>query len=161
VQKIVSKHGKTAVGWDEIFVPGVPKDIMIHSWRGPKSLAAAAREGYHGILSNGYYLDLGWTAARHYAVDPTGGAAATPPTEEQKKKLSGGGAPALGAELVAQKTTVPPVGPPTPAFPERLWPALPAGAAASMFPRLRAQPARLEWLGLTHRTYYRKMLERI
>src|SRR5216110_2298366 len=51
VQKIVSKHGKTAVGWDEIFVPGVSKDILIHSWRGPQSLAAAAQQGYHGILS--------------------------------------------------------------------------------------------------------------
>src|SRR5262249_50320607 len=58
VQKIVSKHGKSAVGRHEIFVPGVSKDTMIHSWRGPESLAAAAKQGYRGILSNGYYLDL-------------------------------------------------------------------------------------------------------
>jgi hexosaminidase len=34
VQAIVTKHGKAVVGWDEVFVPGVPKDIMIQSWRG-------------------------------------------------------------------------------------------------------------------------------
>src|SRR5206468_1315582 len=76
VQKLVNKHGKAAIGWDEIFVPGAPKDIVIHSWRGPKALAAAAKEGYQGILSNGYYIDLMWSAARHYAVDPLSGEAA-------------------------------------------------------------------------------------
>ena len=75
VQELVVKHGKIPIGWDEILVPGVPKSIVIQSWRGADSLAAAAKQGYRGILSNGYYLDLGWTAARHYAVDPMGGAA--------------------------------------------------------------------------------------
>src|SRR5262249_54000676 len=89
VQKIVSKHGKTAIGWDEIFVPGVSKDIIIHSGRGPKSLAAAAQQGYRGILSSGYSLDLGWTAARHYAVDPFSGDAASL-TDDQKKLIFGG-----------------------------------------------------------------------
>src|SRR6266403_1814310 len=78
IQKIVTKHGKAVVGWDEVFIPGVPKDIVIQSWRGQESLAKAAAQGYHGILSNGYYLDLGWSTARHYAVDPASGPAATP-----------------------------------------------------------------------------------
>src|SRR2546422_4524373 len=73
VQKLVTKHGKTGVGWDEVLVPGVPKDIVIQSWRGQASLAQAAKQSYRGILSNGYYLDLGWSAARHYAVDPMSG----------------------------------------------------------------------------------------
>src|SRR6202158_5845215 len=64
IQKIVSKHGKAVVGWDEVFIPGVPKDIVIQSWRGQASLAQAAKQGYRGILSNGYYLDLGWCARR-------------------------------------------------------------------------------------------------
>src|SRR5580704_4584744 len=85
VQEIVTKHGKTAVGWDEILVPGVAKTIVIQSWRGADSLAAAAKQGYRGILSNGYYLDLGWTAARHYAFDPMGGAAANLTAEQQKQ----------------------------------------------------------------------------
>ena len=64
------------VGWDEILTPGVPNNIVIQSWRGPESLTAAAKQGYRGLLSNGYYIDLMWSAARHYAVDPMSGATA-------------------------------------------------------------------------------------
>ena len=75
VQKIVSKHGKTMVGWDEILRPDLPKDIVVQSWRGQDSLAAAAKLGYRGLLSFGYYVDLNWPASRHYAVDPISAAA--------------------------------------------------------------------------------------
>jgi len=159
VQKIVSKHGKTAVGWDEIFVPGVPKDIMIHSWRGPKSLAAAAQQGYHGILSNGYYLDLGWTTARHYAVDPLSGAAATL-TDDQKKLILGGES-AMWSEYVGPENIDSRIWPRNAAIAERLWSPQSVTDPASMYSRLDVVSARLEWLGLTHRTYYRKMLQRI
>jgi hexosaminidase len=159
VQKIVSKHGKTAVGWDEIFVPGVPKDIMIHSWRGPQSLAAAAQQGYHGILSNGYYLDLGWTAARHYAVDPMSGAAAT--LTDDQKKLIFGGESAMWSEYVGPENIDSRVWPRNAAIAERLWSPQSVTDPASMYARLDVVSARLEWLGLTHRTYYRKMLQRI
>src|SRR2546422_6076293 len=60
LQAVVEKHGKSMIGWDEILDPSLPKDITIQSWRGPASLAAAAKQGYRGLLSNGYYLDLGW-----------------------------------------------------------------------------------------------------
>jgi len=159
VQKIVTKHGKTAVGWDEIFVPGVPKDIMIHSWRGPQSLAAAAQLGYHGILSNGYYLDLGWTAARHYAVDPMSGAAATL-TDEQKKLIFGGES-AMWSEYVGPENIDSRIWPRNAAIAERLWSPQSVRDTGSMYARLDVESARLEWLGLTHRAYYRKMLQRI
>jgi hexosaminidase len=159
VQKIVAKHGKTAVGWDEIFAPGVPKDIMIHSWRGPESLAAAARQGYRGILSNGYYLDLGWTAARHYAVDPMSGAAASL-TDEQKKLILGGES-AMWSEYVSAENIESRIWPRNAAIAERLWSPQSVTDTNSMYARLDLVSARLEWLGLTHRTYYRKMLQRI
>ena len=159
VQKIVSKHGKTAVGWDEIFVPGVSKDIMIHSWRGPQSLAAAAQQGYHGILSNGYYLDLGWTAARHYAVDPLSGAAASL-TDDQKKLILGGES-AMWSEFVGPENIDSRIWPRNAAIAERLWSPQTVTDPVSMYARLEVESARLEWLGLTHRTYYRKMLQRI
>ena len=159
VQKIVTKHGKTAVGWDEIFVPGVPKDIMIHSWRGPQSLAAAAQQGYHGILSNGYYLDLGWTAARHYAVDPLSGAAATL-TDDQKKLILGGES-AMWSEFVGPENIDSRIWPRNAAIAERLWSPQSVSDPISMYVRLDVESARLEWLGLTHRIYYRKMLQRI
>jgi len=54
LQKIVAKHGKVMEGWDEILRPDMPKAIVIQSWRGQKSLADAAQQGYRGILSSGY-----------------------------------------------------------------------------------------------------------
>ncbi len=70
LEKILSKHHKIMVGWDEILHPDLPKTIVVQSWRGQESLAKAAQQGYRGLLSFGYYLDLMWPAARHYAVDP-------------------------------------------------------------------------------------------
>lgn len=159
VQKIVTKHGKSVVGWDEVFIPGVPKDIVIQSWRGQQSLAAAAQQGYHGILSNGYYLDLGWSAARHYAVDPLSGAAASL-TDDQKKLILGGES-CMWSEYVNAENVDSRIWPRNAAIAERLWSAQSTTDAASMYARLDAISARLEWLGLTHRTYYHKMLQRI
>ncbi len=58
VQQLVTKRGKITVGWDEVLQPDTPKDVVIQSWRGPDSLAEAARRGNRGILSAGYYIDL-------------------------------------------------------------------------------------------------------
>src|SRR6266567_3922027 len=83
LQKTLSKHHKIMVGWDEILHPDLPKSIVVQSWRGQQSLAIAAKQGYSGLLSFGYYIDLMWPAARHYAVDPMSGAAATLSPEEK------------------------------------------------------------------------------
>jgi len=159
VQQLVTKHGKSVVGWDEVFIPGVPKDIVIQSWRGQQALAAAAQQGYHGILSNGYYLDLGWSAARHYAVDPMGGAAASL-TDDQKKLILGGES-CMWSEYVDAENIDSRIWPRNAAIAERLWSPQSTSDPISMYARLDAVSARLEWLGLTHRTYYRKMLQRI
>ncbi len=44
VLKIVQKYGKKMVGWDEVLTPDLPKDTVVQSWRGYKSLDQAARE---------------------------------------------------------------------------------------------------------------------
>ena len=71
VQKLVTKHGKISIGWDEVLQPDTPKDVVIQSWRGQRSLFQAASLGYRGILSAGYYIDLNQPASQHYLVDPT------------------------------------------------------------------------------------------
>lgn len=159
VQKLVNKRGKAAIGWDEIFVPGAPKDIVIHSWRGPQALAAAAKQGYRGILSNGYYIDLMWSAARHYAVDPLGGAAADL-TPEQKQLVLGGEA-TMWSEYVNWENIDSRIWPRTAAIAERYWSPQSVTDANSMYARLDIISQRLDWVGLTHRTGLRKMLQRI
>ena len=159
VQKLVNKHGKAAVGWDEIFVPGAPKDIVIHSWRGSKALAAAAKEGYQGILSNGYYIDLMWSAARHYTVDPLSGEAADL-TPDQKKLVLGGEA-TMWSEYVNWENIDNRIWPRTAAIAERYWSPQSVTDVNSMYARLDVISERLEWVGLTHRSQPRKMLQRI
>jgi hexosaminidase len=159
IQKLVTKHGKTVVGWDEVLVEGVPKDIVIQSWRGQASLAQAAKQGYRGILSNGYYLDLGWSAARHYAVDPIGGDAANLSAEEKHRIL--GGESCMWAEYVSPENVDSRIWPRNAAIAERLWSPQEVRDPASMYARLDFVSARLEWLGLTHRTVSRHMLQRL
>jgi len=159
VQKLVTKHGKAVVGWDEVFIAGVPKDIVIQSWRGQASLAAAASQGYHGILSNGYYLDLGWTTARHYAVDPMGGAGANLTPDQQKLIL--GGESCMWTEYVNAENIDSRIWPRNAAIAERLWSPQSVTDVASMYTRMHAESGRLELLDLTHGAYYPAMLRRI
>jgi len=159
LEPIVSKHGKSMVGWDEVLDPTLPKDIVIQSWRGQDSLAAAAKQGFRGILSNGYYLDLGWPAARHYAVDPLSGAAANLTPEEKARIL--GGESCMWAEYVNPENIDSRVWPRNAAIAERLWSPQETTDAASMHTRMELVGERLESLGLTHKTYHRQMLQRI
>ena len=159
VQELVSKHGKTPIGWDEILVPGVPNSIVIQSWRGAESLAAAAKGGYRALLSNGYYIDLHWSAARHYAVDPMGGSVAEL-TDEQKKKVLGGES-AMWSEFVDAENIDSRIWPRNAAIAERLWSAAEVNDVASMYARMNYVSERLELRGLTHRTYQDAMLQRM
>ena len=159
LEPIVARHGKSMVGWDEVLDPTLPKDIVIQSWRGPDSLAAAAKQGFRGILSNGYYLDLGWPAARHYAVDAMTGAAATLSPEEQARIL--GGESCMWAEYVNPENIDSRIWPRNAAIAERLWSPQEVTDPASMYVRMEIISNRLERLGLTHKTYYSQMLRRI
>ncbi|HEV2351089.1 MAG TPA: family 20 glycosylhydrolase [Terriglobia bacterium] len=159
VQALVTKHGKKTIGWDEVFHPGVPKDIVIQSWRGQESLAAAARQGYMGILSNGYYIDLMYPASQHYAVDPLEGATAGL-TDEEKARILGGEA-TMWSEYVTPENVDSRIWPRTAAIAERFWSPQNVKDVDSMYKRLAVESLRLEWLGLKHRSYYPVMLERM
>ena len=159
VQKIVSKHGKTMVGWDEILRPDLPKDIVVQSWRGQDSLAAAAKQGYRGILSFGYYVDLMWPASRHYAVDPMSDAAANLSPDE--KKLILGGEACMWSEYVSPENIDSRIWPRTAAIAERLWSPQDVTDVDSMYQRLAEVSRWLDWLGLTHNSSYGPMLRRI
>jgi hexosaminidase len=70
LQKILQKHNRKMIGWDEIQHKDLPKDIVIHSWRGPDGVSDAVSHGFQAILSTGYYLDQPQTSAYHYRNDP-------------------------------------------------------------------------------------------
>ncbi|MBL7856150.1 MAG: family 20 glycosylhydrolase [Cyclobacteriaceae bacterium] len=70
LEKILSKHNKKMIGWDEILNPDLGNTIVVQSWRTHKSLFEAVQQGSKAILSAGYYLDHKLPAGKHYGVDP-------------------------------------------------------------------------------------------
>jgi hexosaminidase len=159
VQEIVSKHGKTMVGWDEILRPDLPKNIVVQSWRGQESLAAAAKQGYRGLLSHGYYVDLMWSAERHYSFDPLGGAGANLTPEEKQRVL--GGEACMWGEYVSPENIDSRIWPRTAAIAERLWSPQEVRDVNSMYQRMEKVSRKLDWLGLTHNSGYAPMLRRM
>lgn len=159
LQKIVKKHGKTMMGWDEVLHPDLPKTVVIESWRGQDSLADAAKQGYSSLLANGYYLDLMWPAARHYAVDPITGGAAALTAEEQKRIL--GGEACMWAEYITPETIDSRLWPRLAAIAERFWSPQEIRDNQSMYRRLEEVSWRLGWLGLNHESNQVMMLHRL
>jgi len=150
--KIVTAHGKTMMGWDEILAPEIPKSVVIQSWRGQQSLADAARQGYRGLLSNGYYIDLMYPASQHYAADPLSGPAASLTAEEKQRVL--GGEATMWTEYVAAENLDSRIWPRTAAIAERLWSPQEVTDrqvrdVGSMYRRLKVISTQLDSLGLT------------
>ncbi|MGD1070942.1 MAG: family 20 glycosylhydrolase [Bryobacteraceae bacterium] len=159
VEKIVTKYGKRMEGWDEILSPALPKNIVIQSWRGAKSLADGARQGYQGILSSGYYLDHMEPSSKLYLVDPLGDQSATLTTEEKARIL--GGEVCMWAEYVSAENIESRIWPRTAAIAERFWSRAEIRNVAGMYRRLDIVDGELDQLGLRHNSTYRIMLERL
>lgn len=171
--KIVTRHHKHMEGWDEVLIPGLPKTVIIQSWRGQESLWQAAREGYQGILSAGYYLDLMQPASQHYAIDPLVLPPQTverlqkenkpippPLTPEQEKNILGGEA-AMWEELATAENLDAKLWPRLAAIAERFWSPQSITDRDSMYRRLYVTNHWLEWLGLTQRSNLELMRQRL
>lgn len=159
IEKIVASHKKIMEGWDEVLQPGTPKDVVIQSWRGPTSLAEAARNGYRGVLSSGYYIDLNQSAKDHYLVDPLGDNAADL-TPEQKKLVLGGEA-TMWTDIVSAENMDNRIWPRTAAIAERLWSPEQVKDVGWMYQRLPIISQKLGYYGPRHRLITEEMLERM
>jgi len=159
VQKLLQKRGKILIGWDEVLHPDLPRDIVVQSWRGQKSLAEAATQGYRGILSWGYYLDHLSPAAFHYGVDPMSGDADKLAPEEKSRIL--GGEMCMWAEYTTAEMVDSRIWPRAAAIAERLWSPAATRDVDSMYARMESVSRLLEWTGVQHRANYAPMLERM
>ena len=146
--RILRKHGKRMMGWDEILQPGLPEGS-----RHPVVARAAShssrrrKQGYDGVLSAGYYIDLMNPRREHYAVDPLPGGRDL--TRRRSAHILGGEATMWG-EWVRPETIDSRIWPRTAAIAERFWsPAASHGRRRHVPAAARGQPA-LEELGLTH-----------
>lgn len=164
IQKILEKHGKKMIGWDEIFSEDLPKDIVIHSWRGKDAMVKAAKLGFASILSNGYYIDLCQSVFDHYYNDPL--PEGIPLTASEKKMILGGEA-TMWAELVNAETVDSRIWPRSSAISEVLWSGIRSFSEDSLdnrfilFRRLDNVSNFLHETGLRHKSNRRQMLERI
>jgi hexosaminidase len=159
LQAIVKSHKKIMVGWDEILHAALSKDVVVQSWRGQRSLAEAARQGYRGLLAYGYYLDLMQPAAQHYSIDPLGNSAADLTPEEKARVL--GGEACMWAEFVTPDNIDERIWPRTAAIAERLWSPQEVRDVDDMYRRLLAAGTYLASSGVLHGEQYRVMLERL
>jgi hexosaminidase len=159
MQKILDRHHKIMVGWDEVLHPDLPKSVVVQSWRGQQSLAVAARQGYRGMLSFGYYIDLMWPASRHYVVDPMSGDAATLNPEEKGRIL--GGEACMWTEWVTPENIDSRLWPRSAAIAERLWSPAEVKDVGSMYARLSKLSWRLTAIGMTHESGKLQMLQRM
>lgn len=158
ILKILQKNNKKMVGWDEILQPEMPKNIVIHSWRGKKALLQASKDGYQVILSNGYYIDLIQSTAFHYLNHPISPDTVLP--QSQAENILGGEA-TMWAELVTNENVDSRIWPRTAAIAERLWSHNSVNNVQDMYRRIGKISLQLEEVGLLHEKNYLMMLRRL
>ena len=158
VLKIVQKHGKKMVGWDEILTPDLPKETVVQSWRGYKSLDKSAREGYNAIWSTDYYLDHMGPAEYHYLSDPLPADAGLTP--EQASHVVGGEV-CVWSEFISEENIDSRIWPRTAAVAERFWSPRDVNNVADMYRRLDVVSVWLEQAGLQHLSSTNRMLRQI
>ena len=145
VLKILTKHRKLMVGWDEILTPGLPKDIVVQSWRGVEALKQGATNGYQGILSAPYYLENMDSAGTLYLADPI---PADSDLTASQRNLILGGEVCLWAEMVSSETLDSRIWPRMAAVAERFWSPATTRDVDDMYRRLQGISLRLDALGL-------------
>lgn len=157
LSKILTKHHRNMIGWDEILHPDLPSATVIESWRGTRYLGAAADAGYRGILAAPYYLDAMKSAGIGYLADPVALTDSTSLAANEAASVLGGEA-AMWSELVSPETIDSRIWPRTAAIAERFWSPQSVRDVDDMYRRLRVESMRLEALGLQHETHVDRML---
>jgi hexosaminidase len=159
VEKLVKKHGKIMIGWDEVLAPDLASDTVIQSWRGQVALAEAVAKGYRSVLSFGYYLDHLDAARLPYSNDPMGDGARKLTAEQASRVL--GGEACMWSEYVTPETVDSRIWPTLAAIAERFWSVREVNDVESMYARLDRISQSLEWIGLEHLSNSRLMLDRL
>jgi len=147
VLKTITRLHRHMIGWDEVLTPGLPKDVVVQSWRGEESLSKGAKLGYAGVLSAPYYLDGMKATSEHYLADPL--PSSSDLTAEERKLILGGEICMWGEHIDARSIDSR-IWPRAAAIAERLWSAENVRDVDDMYRRLIPVSIELESVGLTH-----------
>lgn len=151
---MLKKHNKVMMGWEEIMTDELPKQTIIHSWKGSnegtlagQSLINAVKNGYKTVLSNGFYIDLMQSVNDHYSA-PIIPKEAKLSKEEEQRVL--GGEATMWTELANAQNIDSRIWPRTAAIAEVFWSKQEDLDILSMNKRLKHVSNTLEELGITH-----------
>lgn len=158
LSRIVARHHRRMIGWDEVLHTDLPRGTIVQSWRGTKYLGQAAAMGFQGILSAPYYLDAMRSAEWHYLADPLPPDAGLTPAQES---LVLGGEACMWAELVNPGTIDSRIWPRLAAIAERFWSPASVRDVADMYRRLDYVSTELEQMGLDVGSHTERFLRRI
>jgi hexosaminidase len=158
LEKILEKHNKHMVGWDEILHPDLPHNVVVQSWRGQASLAQGAKAGHLGILSAPYYLDAMRSSEYHYGADPLPDSVGLAPADAARVL---GGEVCMWGEIVTPETIDSRIWPRSAAVAERFWSASTVMDVDDMYRRLSVVSVELEELGLVHESSSARLLRRL
>ena len=147
VLPLVSTLGKTPVGWDEIARVDLGPETVLHIW-----LPGVDPGPNRSVLSDGFYLDRGLSAGRHYESEPLD----LLPSEARAGVL--GGEACMWSEFVTSATIDSRLWPRAAAIAERLWSPREERDVGGMYRRLSLVRADLARLGLRHDSYYEPAL---
>jgi hexosaminidase len=154
VNKIVAKHHKQMIGWEELFSNNLAKDVTVQVWQNATYTKRALDNGNPVLISKGFYLDVFMPAYVHYNNPdlPAG-------SGEGAKQLRGGEA-AQWTE-VADKTNIETrIWPRAAAVAERLWSDFANNDMYDLYRRLFVLSEQLDESGLQHVADYERALRR-
>lgn len=143
--RIVTRHHRRMIGWDEVLHPDLPRGTVVQSWRGTKYLGQATAMGFQGILSAPYYLDAMKPADVTYLADPLPTNVGLTPAQAA---LVLGGEACMWAELVSPATIDSRLWPRLAAVAERFWSPASVRDVPDMYRRLDFVETELEQLGI-------------
>ncbi len=150
VQKLVSKHGKKMIGWDELFSKNLSKDVLVQVWQpmsAPTLVHQIVSQGNPVILSKGLYLDQFMPAYIHYNLEF--------PTE----KILGGEA-AQWTEIADAENIETRIWPRAAAIAEKFWSSNTVSDPMDLYRRLFITSDHLSEVGLLHISNYDRMVLR-
>jgi hexosaminidase len=156
VYKILTKHGKKTIGWEELLSKDLPKDVTTQVWQNPAMAKKAAGLGHPVIISQGFYLDLFMPAYIHYQNSLLNGKL----SDTLQMQVLGGEA-AQWAEAADKNNIENRMWPRTAAIAERLWSPYEITDVDDMYRRLAIINLQLDEIGLQHISSYYRGLRRL
>jgi hexosaminidase len=155
ISKILAKHHKQMIGWEELFSKNLVKDVTVQVWQNAAYTKQALDNGNPVLISKGFYLDVFMPAyVHHNNPDLPAGL-----TGEKTRQLRGGEA-AQWAEVADRTNIETRIWPRAAAIAEKFWSDTVNNDADDLYRRLFVLSEQLDESGLQHVANYERALRR-